>query len=687
MRLLRFSLGVLFSLMALLVPRYAESQENHADVQQLIADIVEDLSSKSESEEDYSQLIEDLLAISQDPISINLATADDLKKLFFLSDFQISSLIEYRDSTGSILSIYELQTIPGFDIIDIRRVEPFVKIEQVDKTQLNSMLYGRNELTFRYRTSMETPAGYKNSYSGSSKYLGDKNAYYTRYGYRGGKHLQLGFVSEKDAGEPFFDGTFKTGFDYISGYVLLTKVGAVKKLIVGDYHAEFGQGLTFWNSLSFGKSSNVLSVRKRADGLVKHSSAYESQFMRGAGVTLSMFKTDFTVFASYKNIDASITDTLDNGDLAFSSLPETGYHRNSGEIDGRNALPEFTAGANITYSTKRVKAGLTFAHSRIDGTFAGVQSIYDLWPTPTEKTAVGLSADVSIKQHQFFGEVAADLPNGYFASVAGGLFRLSNTVQVSILGRSYSRNFNPRYTAGFAEGSGTCNENGIYTGISILPTKGWRLSGYIDLFKFPWLRYAVNAPSSGREFMALSEHSINSDFALNVRYRYKQVEKNMSDASTPTVPVINQTNQNVRLQVNFRAAEGVALKAILESAMFDTDSASEEYGYLLAQDVNVTLPKLPVTISCRFAIFDTPSWSTRIYSYESDMLYSFSVPAYYLKGTRVFALVKYNPKPWIDIWVRYAQTYYSDMDEIGQGADLISGNIRSEVKAMVRVKF
>ena len=69
------------------------------------------------------------------------------------------------------------------------------------------------------------------------------------------------------------------------------------------------------------------------------------------------------------------------------------------------------------------------------------------------------------------------------------------------------------------------------------------------------------------------------------------------------------------------------------------------------------------------------------------MLYSFSVPAYYSKGTRLFALVKYSPKPWVDLWLRYSQTFYSELDEIGQGADLVYGNSHSEIKAMVRVKF
>ncbi|HSA04814.1 MAG TPA: hypothetical protein P5145_04390, partial [Tenuifilaceae bacterium] len=175
--------------------------------------------------------------------------------------------------------------------------------------------------------------------------------------------------------------------------------------------------------------------------------------------------------------------------------------------------------------------------------------------------------------------------------------------------------------------------------------------------------------------------------SAKIRYRVKSVEKNQSNSTLPVVPQIKQTTQNLRLQLNYSASINIALKTILETSMFDTDSISLEQGYLFAQDLSIKLSRIPVNINFRFAIFDTPSWDTRIYSYEGDMLYSFSVPAYYSKGTRFFALAKYSPRPWFDIWLRYSQTYYSELDELGQGADLIEGNTRSEVKAMVRVKF
>ena len=89
----------------------------------------------------------------------------------------------------------------------------------------------------------------------------------------------------------------------------------------------------------------------------------------------------------------------------------------------------------------------------------------------------------------------------------------------------------------------------------------------------------------------------------------------------------------------------------------------------------------------RFAVFDTDSYNARIYAYESDILYAFSIPAYYSKGTRTYFNLKYTVGKFMDIWLRYSQSYYSDLDVISSGLNQINGNTKSEIKIQVRIKF
>lgn len=652
---------------------------------QVVADIIEDLSSQAESEQDYSELTELLYRLADNPININLIMEAQLKEMLFLNNFQIGSLLDYRDSLGTIYSIYELMGVPGFDVVDLQRLSQFVTFKRVEDTSINLAVRGRSQLALKFRTQVETPAGYKNSYSGT-KYQGDKNSFFIRYSYRAGKHIEVGLTAEKDPGEPFFDGTFSTGVDYLSGFIRVKSIRWLKNLVIGNYKAAFGQGLTVWNGLTFGKSGDPLGVEKRASGILPHASAYESQYLQGVGATFGFGQFETTFFGSYRKIDAGIEDTLQNGDFTFRSFPETGYHRTTSEIANRNVVPEFVAGVNALYNLKRARFGITFAHSQIDGVLARDLAIYELSQKPLVKNVLGADFRSNIHKHSLFGEVAIDVDSGAVAAVVGGLFRVSNVVQISLLGRTYSKKFNSRYTAGFAEGS-TTNENGFYMGLSFLPMAGWKMSTYVDLFSFPWLRYGVNSPSYGREFMLVSEHSLGQNLNLHIRYRYKQKEANLSESGSVTTLVVMQTAQSLRLQLNFSPTTNMSMKTSLNGSSFGNDSVSTEFGYLIAQDIGYKFTNRPLSVNFRFAIFDTHSWNSRIYSYESDMLYAFSVPAYYSKGSRYFVLLKYSPIPWLDIWLRYSQSYYGQFSETGTGPDKIVGNTRSEIKAMVRLKF
>ncbi|MFP4023472.1 MAG: hypothetical protein ACLFVR_03020 [Thiohalospira sp.] len=108
---------------------------------------------------------------------------------------------------------------------------------------------------------------------------------------------------------------------------------------------------------------------------------------------------------------------------------------------------------------------------------------------------------------------------------------------------------------------------------------------------------------------------------------------------------------------------------------------------MVYQDIFYDLKKIPLSLNTRFAVFDTESYNTRIYAYESDILYAFSIPAYYSKGTRFYFNLKYTISGFVDLWIKYSQTYYADKDIISSGLNQINGNTKSEIKAQLRIKF
>ena len=688
---MKCSIKIGLILACLLVFQRALSQITQIDPQQLISEIIEDMSAKSENDIDFTPIIEDLMYLIENPIALNQCSIDELSRLVFLTDFQLKALIDYVQEKGPILSIYELQTVYGFQREDIERLAPFVTlIKPVDEDNLKYLIAkGNHEIITKTGAILENQDGYiAQTDPSKSKYLGNKYSLSTRYRFQSKDKLEWGLTVEKDAGEQFFRGSNPKDVDYFSGYVAIGNMRRIRKLIVGDFNAEFGQGLTFWSNLSMGKTSDPFGIRKRGRGLVKHSSANENTFLRGVGVTIPISKIDVTVFGSYKKIDANIGDSLIEGEEYFTALPISGLHRTSTEIANKDVLSEFIAGGNISYKGKKIKGGITFSHVKIDGNILQDSTLYKLYvPSTAECTNVGVNFEGFLKNHHLFGEAAFDPSKAEYAVLVGGLFKLSSLVELSVLGRSYSKGYTNLYTAAFAEESGSNNENGVFAGLAVQPLKGLKLSGYVDIFSFPWLRYRVNAPSTGYEYLLQAEYRFNANFTGQVRYRVKNSEQNFTSEFNKLDLVIPQQSQSARLQVSYAPDNQIMLRSRVDISKFGNDSTKNEFGYVLSQDIGYTHPKYPFSVSFRFAVFDTDSWNTRIYSYENDLLYTFSVPAYYSEGTRTYVMLKYSPNRHIDCWIHWSQTYYSDLKEIGQGLDLINGNKKSDARVMVRVKF
>ena len=78
----------------------------------------------------YEDLYESLLLFYTNPLNLNKATKAELASLYILTPAQINSFFTYRESVGTLISIYELQAIPDFDIPTIHDLLPFVSVTE-----------------------------------------------------------------------------------------------------------------------------------------------------------------------------------------------------------------------------------------------------------------------------------------------------------------------------------------------------------------------------------------------------------------------------------------------------------------------------------------------------------------------------------------------------------------------------
>lgn len=210
---------------------------------------------------------------------------------------------------------------------------------------------------------------------------------------------------------------------------------------------------------------------------------------------------------------------------------------------------------------------------------------------------------------------------------------------------------------------------------------------YGDFYRFPWLKYLVDAPSNGKDFLAQLTYTPNKQTEIYTRYRSESKQGNQPGNTTATNYLVYLPNQNWRTQINYKINNMFTLRNRIELIWYDKNGFNKENGFLTYVDFIYNPPLKPFSTNIRLQYFETNGYNSRLYAYESDVLYSFSIPLFYGKGYRYYMNLNYDINKKISVWLRWAQTVYQDQNTIGSGLDKINGNKRSEIKAEMRWIF
>ncbi len=662
-------------------------------------DLIEDYISggESDTEFDFNTLYEELSYLLVKPLDINKAQREDLEELRLLSDLQINDLINYRKNCGQLIALQELQAIPSFSLLTIYRLLPFIRVGgNLDdfKVPLLKMLHqGENTLFLRWTRGIEDREGYlRDPAENENYYLGDPNKFYTRFRHRYSTRLSYGFTAEKDAGEEFFKGSNKNGFDYYSAHFYLKDYNKVIKTVaIGDFNASFGQGLILYSGFGSRKGANVMNIKRSSRTLVPYRSADENRFLRGVGLTLDMTKNlDLTLFGSSRRRDANVNlpDTLnDDEEIAIISLLNSGFHRTNAEIEDENQILQRTLGASLKYSTDQFHIATNFLYEDINN-LQGRNN-----PQPYNQffffgNLINLSTDYSYlyKNYNFFGETAYS-SNGGWATTNGLLFGLDRNLDISLLYRNFGRTYQALNPNPLSETRGARNERGLYIGLEYRLAPGWKLSGYYDLYEHPWLRYQVDAPSNGVDYRLRLTYFKKRTFESFIELRNETKGINAANNETQTNFLVDQQKLQLRLHFGQTVSKELRLRSRLDFGFTQEGSNDRLTGFLAYQDIMWKSVSVPLSITGRIAIFDTDGYDVRFYHYENDLLYSFSIPAYYNRGSRFYLNLRYTGIRNLSIEARYARTHWSNRDNFGSGLEEIQGPNRSEVKCQMQIKF
>lgn len=659
------------------------------DVNQLIQDFIPIASDDNNN----SGLYELLFQLYTNPLDLNVVTADELTATLILSQTQIKCFLDYRQKLGPFLSLYELQAIPNFDLTTIRKLVPFVTVRARALAFHESFQNpSQHFLLLRSGRLLEKQKGFSaidTSSRSTSRYQGKPLYGNLRYRYARAGQYSFGLTMENDAGEKlrWKPGKQIFGADFTSFHAQIMNRGRLKNLIIGDYQMQAGQGLVMAGGFSLGKGSEVIRTTYRSTtGLRPFTSVLEAGFFRGAAATYAVRKQlDVTMFYSYTRRDGNPEALQD--ELTVSSLQISGYHRTQTELENQGAVGEQNVGFHALYKlfSQRGQIGITVLNTFYSAALHKKDDLYNKFEFQgNQNTVIGLHGDYRWQNIHFFGEGARS-KNGGLGGIGGLIAGLGRAIDFTLLVRHYDRNFHSLYGGAISEATRPINESGVYWGLRYAPNRRWQFSGFYDRFHFPWLKYQIDAPSDGHDYFLHALWKPNKKLNMYAVFREKHKAHNEPDSEFPIPRVLKTIRRTAMINFEYEVPLRFSVRTRLQGGDFRYEGKAKSSGFTVVQDISFRL--LKIEFSMRMAFFKTDDYDSRQYVYEKDMLYAFSLPAYYDQGTRHYVMLRYPLSKKMKLWLRWSQTRYSKMDEISSGLNEIQGKKRSELKAQVIYQF
>lgn len=625
---------------------------------------------ETSSWESTYDILSDLAA---SPINLNTASREDLQQLPFLNDQQIEALQEYIYKYGAIKSWGELAMIEPLDKTRQKLLTFFTTIETTANSYFPTLKEiinkGRNELVATVSVPFYERAGFKGGYLAKSY----KN--WVRYSYGYGRYFKVGLVASQDAGEPFFSGRNKLGYDYYSMYLVIRKMGRLKALAIGRYRLRFGMGLALNNDFGFGKIATLATLGRQANSVNAHSSRTEANYLQGAAATVTMAKgLDVTGFISYRDIDA----TLNADSATIATILGTGYHRTESEMSRKHNATEFLGGGNVNYFRNGFHAGATALYTSFSREFKpNTNQVYRYF-SPAGKSFWNMSVDYGYISRRLSvnGETATG-NSGAVATINSVSYQLADNLSLMALQRFYSYKYYAIFGNSYSDGGVVQNESGVYVGANWQPLGHVSIMFYTDYAYFPWAKYLVSRSShSWDNFISMTYQ--RGSLSLLVRYRIRARQRNNSDG-TDLIPNIEQCG---RLSMAYKTTHWAFTT---QADVANSHREANSFGWMVSEFVGCAYGVFHVNANVGY--FHTDDFDSRLYVYEHGPLYNYFFPSFFGHGVRYSIDVRADLNKRLMLLAKLGSTHYFDRNQISSGAQMINGNTQTDLDLQLRWVF
>lgn len=618
------------------------------------------------------QLYEDLSDRAAAPLDLNSATRADLEALPCLTAQQVMDILEYRDRVGRIETLSELLLVPSLDRPTVDRLMPFVTLlPERPSATLPSLrdLLSRGSHTLL--ADCRVPLYHR---SGSDSFLGPSTKHWLRYSFRYGQQVSVGLAAAQDEGEPFFKGRNKYGYDFYTGYLMLKNIGRVQAFVIGRYRLRFGMGLILNNGYGFGKLATMTALLNSSTHIFGHASRTEGNYLQGAAGTVKLTKTlDLTAFVSYRKIDA----TLNKDSATVATILKSGYHRTVSEMNRRRNTSETLAGGHLNWMSNGFHIGLTGYYTSFNRKLnMDKGQTYRRW-YPYGYDFYNFSVDYGYlsRKLNISGETATD-KNHQIATINMISYELDPRLTLTALQRYYPYKYQALFANSIAEGGSVNDESAVLLGGKWLPWNGATVTFYSDLSYFAWPKYGTTG-STHRWDNFIQLVASKSNWAFLLRYRMKMKElKGQRENS-----LVKKFDHRARLAVSYHSS---AIYLATQADITYVRKEEDSHGYMLNQTARWQHKWLKLIGTIGY--FNTTSYDARVYCYDPGLLYTFSFPSFYGKGTKMSVNIRADVSSKLTLICNCGYVHYIDRPTTSKSESSYNAN-QTDVEMQIRWKF
>ena len=520
----------------------------------------------TDSEEELDeQEVERFAALASRPLEINLASRSRMLSSGLMNQYQVASLMDYRSRNGDVLSVSELAAVDGFGDEYADALRTFVSF-------VSTVLPGQTPLRGN-RLTHEVLA--RSAAKGEAINYGGKY----RMNYGGTFEFSSAVRTKYSDKELFPPSAWSMNMTYY-GKMRLGKV------IIGDFNARFGQGLTLWSGMSMSGLSTSSSFSRRPSGL--------SPSWSWSGI------------GSHRGVAADFT----SGRMVFSTFVSFPGLRSWCE-SGKPAEISLMAGANATRYSRYGQFSLT------GYCLTGPMNM-------SVKPQTGkLSGDFrySWRGVDYFGEVAWDFAGKSPGTVLGAVFPLGGEWRLSSAVHSYSSDFGPDYTGGIRGWTKTSDEHGVAIGLERAVAFLTADLAVKDRDRSQrQVRVLFKLPLQLTETSVLSVRIMERFRPYDEILKYRTGARCDLDWSSSGLSARYGPSDKPAWKVRGRI-EGLLCRSLAGLTYLEGGRKTDRFSAYL-----------------RGTIFIVDNWDDRIYSYERDAPGNFTVPAYYGRGWSLSAV-------------------------------------------------